>query len=136
VQITASQISDVDSGDPPDNLAANYSASFTVDANPQIASTSPNDGSTGVATNSNISITWTEAVTMTSASISCASSGSHTSTLSTSNSITCTVDPDTDFAHNELCTVTIFSSTVTDNDTNDPPDNPGPDISWQFTTAP
>jgi methionine-rich copper-binding protein CopC len=136
VTVIASQISDVDAGDPPDNLAANYSFSFTVDANPQITSTSPADGSTNVAVSSNISITWTEAVTMTAVSISCASSGSHTSVLSTSDNITWTANPNTDFVHNELCTVTVLSANVTDNDTNDPPDNPGPDISWQFTTAP
>jgi hypothetical protein len=134
VTVVAAQISDTDAGDPPDNLAANYIFSFSADANPQITTISPNDGSTNVATNANTSITWNEAVTMTSVSISCASSGSHTSTLSTSDSITWTVDPDTDYASGELCTMTVFSATVTDNDTNDPPDNPGPDISWQFTT--
>jgi len=134
VTVIAAQISDTDAGDPPDNLAANYSFTFSVDANPQITATSPNDGATNVATNANHSITWTEPVTMTSVSISCANSGSHTSTLSTSDSITWTVDPDTDYASGELCTMTVFSATVTDNDTNDPPDNPGPDISWQYTT--
>ena len=86
--------------------------------------------------NANVTITWTEAVTMTAAGISCASSGSHTSVLSTSDNITWTADPDTDFAPSELCTVTILSANVTDNDTSDPPDNPGPDISFQFTTSP
>src|SRR6185503_2632172 len=76
VSILASQISDVDANDPPDNMAANYSFSFTVDANPQILSTSANGSSTNVATNTNITINWTEAVTMTTVGISCASSGS------------------------------------------------------------
>ncbi|HJQ36679.1 MAG TPA: Ig-like domain-containing protein, partial [Thermoanaerobaculia bacterium] len=134
VTILAAQISDVDAGDPPDNLTADYSFSFTTDGNPQIISLSPNDGSTNVATNTNQNITWTEAVTMTSVNINCATSGSHTSTLSTSDSITWTVDPDVDFSPGELCTIQVLSATVTDNDTNDPPDNPGPDVSWQWTT--
>ncbi|HEY6210928.1 MAG TPA: Ig-like domain-containing protein, partial [Vicinamibacterales bacterium] len=134
VSITAAQISDVDANDPPDNLAANYSASFTTDTNPQITATSPNDTATNVATNANVTITWTESVTMNAAGISCANSGSHSSVLSTSDNITWTINPDTDFAEGELCTVTILSANVTDTDTNDPPDNPGPDFSFQFTT--
>jgi methionine-rich copper-binding protein CopC len=137
VSILASQITDVDTNDPPDNMAANYSFTFHVDANPQIVSTSPVDGST-ISTNTNIGITWTEPVTMTTVQINCTVSGSHTSVLSTSDNITWTVNPNTDFTAGESCTITVFSATVTDNDTADPPDNPGPDISWTYTvdTAP
>ncbi len=132
VNILATQISDVDANDPPDNMAANYSFSFTTDANPQIITISPNDSSI-IATNQNINITWTEPVTMTTVSISCTVSGSHTSVLSTSDNITWTVNPDTDYTPGESCTITVFSATVTDVDANDPPDNPGPDISWSYT---
>jgi len=132
VSILASQITDVDTNDPPDNMAADYNFAFHVDANPQIVSTNPVDGST-VSTNTNIGITWTEPVNMTTVNISCATSGSHTSVLSTSDNITWTVNPDTDFTPGELCTIQVLSASVTDVDTADPPDNPGPDISWQYT---
>jgi hypothetical protein len=136
VTVVAAQISDTDAGDPPDNLAANYVFSFSVDANPQITTISPNDGSTNVAANANITITFTESVSLTGVSISCASSGAHTNVVSASPAVTFTVDPDADFSPNEVCTVTVLSANVTDTDTNDPPDNMGPDVSWQFTTAP
>jgi methionine-rich copper-binding protein CopC len=131
VSILASQITDVDTNDPPDNLAANYNFAFHVDANPQIVSTSPVDSST-VAANTNVNITWTESVNMTAVGISCTVSGAHANALSTSDNITWTVNPTTDFTPGETCTITVLSANVTDTDTADPPDNPGPDISWQY----
>src|SRR5207253_2408137 len=49
VTAVAANISDVDTGDPPDHPAANSSFSFTTqDAAPSVTSTSPADGATDV----------------------------------------------------------------------------------------
>src|SRR5437764_3920274 len=64
VTVLASGITDVDSGDPPDNMAANYVFSFTTaDAAPSVSSTSPADAATHVAVNANIVVNFSESVT-------------------------------------------------------------------------
>src|SRR2546423_968085 len=69
VTVLASGITDVDSGDPPDNLAANYVFSFTTaDAAPSVTTTSPADGATHVAVNTNIVVNFSEPVTATGSS--------------------------------------------------------------------
>jgi VCBS repeat-containing protein len=65
--------------------------------------------------------------------ISCASTGSHTAVVS-GGPQNFTLNPDIDFAYNELCTVTIFASQVSDQDTNDPPDTLTADYVFSFTT--
>jgi predicted extracellular nuclease len=54
-------------------------------------------------------------------SISCTTSGAHTASVG-GGPATFTLDPDTDFAAGETCTVTVFAGNVTDQDANDPPD--------------
>src|SRR5207249_2363045 len=69
VTAVAANISDVDTGDPPDHPAANYVFSFTTqDAAPSVTTTSPANGATGVAKNTNIDITFSEPVTATGSS--------------------------------------------------------------------
>src|SRR6185295_665057 len=41
-----------------------------------------------------------------------------------------------DFAPAESCTGTVFAASVTDQDSDDPPDNPTADFTWTFTTEP
>ncbi len=47
-----------------------------------------------------------------------------------------TLDPDTDFAAGETCTVTVDDQGVTDTDTDDPPDTMAADRVFSFTTVP
>lgn len=141
VTVVATEVADVDTSDPPDQMVENYVFSFTtvpaIDPAPTVASTTPTNGATGVALNSNISVTFSEpvAVTANAFTISCASSGSHTATVSTSDQTTFTLDPSPDFTGNELCTVTVVASEVTDADTNDPDDVMAADYVFTFTTA-
>jgi predicted extracellular nuclease len=65
--------------------------------------------------------------------ISCATSGAHTAAVS-GGPVNFTLDPDADFAANELCTINIIASQVTDQDTNDPPDNMPADFSFSVTS--
>src|SRR5204863_7426576 len=46
VKVIANQISDVDTVDPPDNMAADYNFSFTTDSEPALTTTSPADNAT------------------------------------------------------------------------------------------
>lgn len=106
------------------------------DAAPAVSSTDPPDNATNVAVDSNISITYNEPVDVAAGwySISCTNSGTHEATES-SGPTTYTLDPTTDFANGETCTVTIEADNVSDQDTNDPPDNMAADYSFDFTTV-
>src|SRR5439155_13150441 len=107
------------------------------DAAPSVSNTTPSNGATSVALNSNVSVTFSEAVNAPSAafSISCATSGSHTFALS-GGPMTFTLNPDSDFVNSDVCTVTVTAAQVTDQDTNDPPDSMTGDYVFSFTTVP
>jgi len=108
----------------------------TGDDPPTVASHTPATGATGVAVDGNVTITFSEPVNASGAwySISCATSGSHTATVS-GGPTTFTLDPDTDFANSENCTVTVNGAQVSDQDVNDPPDTVSGNPSWSFTTV-
>jgi predicted extracellular nuclease len=106
------------------------------DAPPSVSSTTPAGGATNVEVDSNISITFSEAVNVSGSwfSIACGDSGSHTAVVS-GGPTTFTLNPDSDFAASETCTVTVFAAQVTDQDANDPPDNMVADFSFTFQTV-
>ena len=95
----------------------------------------PANGANPVGTQDNISITFSEPVNVTGTwfTISCATSGAHTATV-TGGPTTFTLNPDTDFVANEVCTVTVLAAQVTDQDANDPPDNMAANKVFSFTT--
>jgi len=103
------------------------------DAAPRVASVSPTSGATGVATNANLGITFSEPVTVTGAwvTLTCATSGAHTVQASGGPQIF-TLDPDVDFTAPEVCNVTVIAAQVTDQDTDDPPDSMGANYTWSF----
>ena len=103
---------------------------------PQVASTVPANGATNVPLSSNITVTFSESVDVTGDwfTIACASSGAHTAGVSGGPS-SFTLDPNTDFALSESCTVTVLASQVTDQDVDDPPDNMIANVVFSFTTA-
>jgi hypothetical protein len=107
-----------------------------ADAAPSVTSRSPGIDATDVATAANVSFTFSEPVNVTGSwySISCATSGAHTAAASGGPS-TFTLDPDSDFAAGETCTVTLVAAQISDQDATDPPDHPAADIVWSFTTA-
>src|SRR5205085_11094910 len=66
VTAVAANISDVDTGDPPDHPASNTSFSFTTqDAAPSVSTTTPADGATDVARDTTIDINFSESVSAT-----------------------------------------------------------------------
>jgi predicted extracellular nuclease len=107
-----------------------------ADAAPSVTSTNPPSGATGVAASSDVSITFSEPVNVTGSwfSISCTTSGGHTASA-TGGPTTFTLNPDTNFAPGETCAVTVVAAQVTDQDTNDPPDNMAANYVFSFSVA-
>ena len=103
-----------------------------LDPAPTVSSTTPVNSGVALA-DTDISITFSEAVTAsgTWADITCGSSGNHTFTDS-GGPTTYVLDPDTDFTSGETCTVTVYAAQVTDDDTDDPPDNMAGDYAFSF----
>ena len=109
---------------------------LSADCAPSVGSTIPANGATDVPRTANIVINFSEPVNVSGAwfAISCAISGAHTATVS-GGPTSFTLNPDVDFAANELCTVNIIASQVTDQDSNDPPDNMPADFTFSVTSA-
>ena len=107
-----------------------------IDSAPTVTSTSPLADATDVALDANLTVTFSEAVNVSGSwfSISCITSGLHSATVS-GGPTAFTLDPDGDFALDEACTVTILAAQVSDQDTNDPPNNMAADYGWSFTTT-
>jgi len=106
------------------------------DSPPSITGRSPAGGATDVAVDASVTVTFGEPVTVTGSwySLSCSASGSHTAGASGGPTMF-TLDPDSDFAQGETCTVTVFGANVSDQDTEDPPDTMAGNDSWSFTTV-
>jgi predicted extracellular nuclease len=112
-------------------------AECAAESAPQVTSTSPGNGATGVAVNANLSITFSEPVDVAGSwfSISCPASGAHTAAPS-GGPTTLSLDPDADFALGETCMATVIAAQVTDQDLEDPPDSMAANFVWSFTTVP
>ncbi|MGH9907231.1 MAG: Ig-like domain-containing protein, partial [Pyrinomonadaceae bacterium] len=109
------------------------------DTAPMVNNTIPANGATNVAPDANISITFSENVDVGSSwfEIACATSGVRqvTDTVVSGGPLTFTIDPNTDFAGSETCTVTVFSTQVSDQDSSDPPDQMESNAVFSFTVA-
>ncbi len=105
------------------------------DAAPYVASTSPANGGE-IASSGNLTITFSEPVTLSAGwyDITCSSSGTHTAQVTDEDPVY-TLNPDTNFTAGETCTVTVFAAKVSDNDTDDPPDNMISDYTFTFSVA-
>ena len=105
------------------------------DLPPNVTSTTPANDATEVALDTNVTVTFSEPVSVTGSwfTISCTRSGQQAAAVS-GGPTSFTLDPESDFAEGEACTVTIVSAQVTDLDTDDPPDQMGADFAFSFTT--
>ena len=105
----------------------------TADYQITVLSTTPVGAN--VPLNTNIGITFSEPATVSGTwfTINCATSGAHSAIVS-GGPTSFTLDPDTDFAGNETCTVTVLAGQVTDQDSDDPPDQLAANFVFPFTT--
>jgi methionine-rich copper-binding protein CopC len=135
--LQASQVTDLDANDPPNNMLADYNFSFTIDAAPAVLSTSPVNGATNVPANTNLVVTFTEPVFVTAPPVfQCSLSGTLTVPANISASggpVTYTLDPLNDFQPGETCTGVLLAGNVADLDANDPPNNMLADYNFSFT---
>ncbi|GAB4307006.1 MAG: hypothetical protein Kow00117_00140 [Phototrophicales bacterium] len=110
------------------------------DTAPTVNTTTPTNGATGVANNTNIVIDFSESVTTSTGwfNVTCSTSGDvttdYTNTPSTATTHTLTYSG-SGLSAGETCTVTINATNVTDADTDDPPDNMAADYVFNFTVA-
>jgi hypothetical protein len=115
----------------------NSSSTYNIcpDSAPAVSSTTPANGALCVVETAGISVTFSEPVNVAGSwfTIACTSTGAHTAAVSGGPTVF-TLDPDTDFATAEACTVTIVAAQVTDQDIVDPPDNQAANYAWTFTT--
>ena len=110
----------VDQDGLPDPMATPKTWSFTTSADlaPTVASTTPADNAINVSLGSDVTIVFSETVTASNASFTvvCATSGTHPFALNMAPAISYTLNPSTDFAANELCTITVVAAQITDTD--------------------
>jgi uncharacterized protein len=118
-----------------DFIAGTPTPRASTDAAPTVVSTSPANGALAIVLNANITINFSEPVNVTASwfTINCATSGAHTATVSGGPS-SFTLDPDADFAFNDLCTVTVVAAQVNDQDTDDPQDTMAANFVFSFTS--
>jgi predicted extracellular nuclease len=121
----------------PRNSATAPHSCVAGDAAPNVISTAPTNTQTDVPVNSDVTIAFSEDVSVSGDwySIVCPTSGAHTATVTPLRADTYTLNPDTDFAPGEICSVTVFAALVSDTDAIDPPDNMAGDRTFSFTTA-
>jgi hypothetical protein len=128
----------VDAAGPDDGLAVDDLVLMPhVDAAPAVAATDPADGATGITADGSVVVTFDEPVNVAGGwfTIRCSTSGDHPAAVS-GGPTRFVLDPATDFAAGEGCTVTVFAAGVTDQDGGDPPDTPAADHVSSFTTQP
>jgi hypothetical protein len=118
----------------PRNTAAPRNQCATDNVPPTVVETVPASGAANVAIAASITLTFSEPVTVTGDwfGIACTVSGAVPATVS-GGPTTFTLDPDSDFAGGEVCTVTVYAAGVADQ--GNPPLGMEADYSWSFTTA-
>ncbi|MGS2719726.1 endonuclease/exonuclease/phosphatase family protein [Paraglaciecola aestuariivivens] len=107
-----------------------------VDVAPVVIATNPGNNTGVVAFDANIEISFSESVNVVGNwfTIDCSVSGTHSASVSEGPQHF-TLNPDTDFAENEVCTVVVKATGVNDVDVNDGPDFMEADYSFKFGTA-
>jgi hypothetical protein len=106
------------------------------DAAPEVSSTYPTNGAMDVPVNANLTVSFSEAVNVSGAwyTLTCTLSGTKSGAVS-GGPTAFTIDPTSDFVGGESCTLTIVAANVTDQDSNDPPDNMVLNFSVGFTAV-
>ncbi|MCU0756121.1 MAG: Ig-like domain-containing protein [Xanthomonadales bacterium] len=147
LRVLANLINDVDVLDPPDNMTADYVATFSVDAAPVVTGGSPANQATGVALNSTISYVFNEPVTFqqtpagapSPAPIRVSCNGNPVAgVIGGSGTNTVTFTPNQPLPGTSNCTVSGNAEVYSDLDSIDPPDQPAsiPSRSFSTTDAP
>jgi len=107
-----------------DGLGNHVANCAPEDAAPEVTSTFPSNGATDFPVDANLTVTFSEPVNVTDPwfDLSCSTSGTVSASYS-GGPTTFTLDPAISLTHGETCTLTILANQISDQDTNDPPDN-------------
>ncbi len=107
-----------------------------TDAAPSVLAVSPADGEPQAPLAGDLTVTFSEPVAVADPwfTLTCSVSGEHPATV-TGGPVTWTLDPVTDFADQDACTLTVPAGQVTDLDTDDPPDTLAADVVTGFTAV-
>ena len=133
--VLASHVTDVDSIDPPDVMAADHIVNFSVDAAPSVIATVPAPGASDLPTGTVMSLTFSEAVNVGVSSFSLSCGGSPVAfSVSGSGTASVTLTPTAPLPAGASCTATALAAGVADVDAIDPPDLMGANHAWSFST--
>lgn len=147
LRVLANLVTDVDTLDPPDNMAADYVATFSVDAAPAVTGGVPANQASGVALNSAISYVFNEPVTFaqtpagqsgpTPIRVRC-NNNPVAGAIGGSGTNTVTFTPSQPLPGTSNCVVEGDAAAYSDLDGIDPPDQPAsiPSRSFSTTDAP
>ena len=137
VTTTASLVSDTDTNDPPDPMAADHVFSFTVDAPPIVTSTTPAAGATDVAVDVDLVVTFSEPVTAPASAftLTCDVGGAIAVVAAGSPGTSITLTPTARLLPADACELVVDASQISDEDAADPPDHPSADHTVAFVTA-
>lgn len=86
------------------------------DLPPTVSSTVPTNGATGVAPGANLAISFSEPVTVTAPWFTIACTSGTRSALASGGPVAFTLDPTSDFAFGDACTLTVLAAGVVDQD--------------------
>ncbi len=130
--VLAANISDSDLIDPPDQMVANFVATFTVDAPPALVSSTPAAAAV-VNTAQTVSFTYDEPVTDLGGAITLNCGGAIAGSIGGSGTATLTFTPTSPLAAGASCTATAVAAQIGDVDAFDPPQNPVANSTINFT---
>jgi uncharacterized protein len=104
---------------------------------PSVANTTPANGATNVAVNSNITVIFSENVDVAAGAISvdCPAGTPVASNALADNVPSVAIDPASDLPAGTTCAINVTAGGVTDEDGNDPPDTMDANFSANFSTA-
>ena len=113
VKVTATQVTDTDTNDPPDQMASDFSFSFStvnpIDAAPSVASVTPANGTSNVPVTSPIVVNFSESVTASALafSVQCPAGTPQAFGQSASPATTFTLTPSSPLPYSTACTVSV-----------------------------
>ena len=116
-----------------DGLGA-YGDALPPDDAPTVTAVSPTTGST-VAVGSQVTVTFSEDVSAPASAFALSCNGTPVAFALTGGPTTFTLDPSADLPFGASCSATVTGASVSDTDTNDPPDTVAADRTWAFSTA-
>jgi uncharacterized protein len=116
-----------------DGLGA-YGDALPPDDAPTVTAVSPTAGSI-VAVGSQVTVTFSEDVAAPASAFALSCNGAPVAFALSGGPTTFTLDPTADLPFGASCSATVTGASVSDTDTNDPPDTVAADRTWTFSTA-